>query len=219
MNSSIIVLKKRSVFLLVFCFILVLAGNHAQMTGLAKHPPIQRIAAMFVWFRRELDDADLQETQWTGRFSMSLCCQWVCTGHCLLISCLPHICSSSRGRSAPGIQQCSCQCHLLLEWLSGCRHCISEHTSFVSMLEGRKHVRNLVIIFNSHLKLSYLPVVILKAINFSNFSLSKCLLSNLLFACCTGKTRNMVCSLQCTDYLISNSLATSPAKFQTGLRE
>lgn len=132
--------KKSSVFLLVFCFILVLASNHAQMTGLAKHPPIQRIAAMFVWFRRELDDADLQETQWTGRFSVCLCCQWVCTGHCLLMSCLPHICSSSRGRSAPGIQQCSCQCHLLLEWLSGCRHYISEHISFVSVLEGRKHM-------------------------------------------------------------------------------
>lgn len=40
----------------------MLARNHAQVTGLAKHPPIQRIAAMFVGFRRELDDAALQET-------------------------------------------------------------------------------------------------------------------------------------------------------------
>lgn len=47
----------------VSCFALVLARNHAQMTSLAKHPSIQRIAAMFVWFRRELDDAALQETQ------------------------------------------------------------------------------------------------------------------------------------------------------------
>lgn len=122
-----------------FVFRLVLARNHVQMAGLAKHPPIQRIAAMFIWFRRELNDADLQETQRTGRFSVPVCCQWVCIGHCLLINCLPRICSSSRGRSAQGIPQCSCQYRLLLEWLNGCRHCTSERTSFVGMLEGRKH--------------------------------------------------------------------------------
>lgn len=64
---------------------------------------------------------------------------------------------------------------------------------------------------------SILPVVILKAINFSDFSLSKCLLSNLLFACGTGKTSNMVCSLQCTDHIICNGITTSPTKFQAGL--
>lgn len=53
-------------FLLAFCLVLVLARRSAEMTGLAKHPPIQRIAAMFVWFRRELDDTALQETQEQG---------------------------------------------------------------------------------------------------------------------------------------------------------
>lgn len=48
------------------CFVLVLARNEAQMTGLAEHLPIQRVAAMFVWFRRELDDTDLQDTQDQG---------------------------------------------------------------------------------------------------------------------------------------------------------
>lgn len=83
----------------------------------------------------------------------------------------------------------------------------------------KTHVRSLVIIYISHSKLSNLPVVILKAIHLSNLSLSKCLLSNLLFARCTGKTRNVVCSLQCTDHMICNGLTTSPTKFQAGLRE
>lgn len=56
----------------VFCFVLVLARNQAQVTGLAKHPPIQRVAAMFIWFRRELDDTDLQETRGTAGLSVGL---------------------------------------------------------------------------------------------------------------------------------------------------
>lgn len=72
----------------------------------------------------------------------------------------------------------------------------------------------LTIIFNCHS-----PVIVLKAINFSNFSLSKCLLTNLLFTCCTGETGQMVGSLQCTDHIICDSLPTCPAKFQTGLKD
>lgn len=57
----------------------------------------------------------------------------------LLIERLPHICSSSHGRSAPDIQHYSCQYHLLLEWLAGCRPYILEHTSFMDILEERKN--------------------------------------------------------------------------------
>lgn len=64
--TSIIVLYENNVFFCLFgvvCFLLELARNQTEMTGLAKHPPVQRIAAMFIWFRRKLDDTDLQETQ------------------------------------------------------------------------------------------------------------------------------------------------------------
>lgn len=63
-----------------------------------------------------------------------------------------------------------------------------------------------------------LPVVVLEAVNFPDFSLSKSLLSNLLFACFAGETGRMVRSLECTDYLICDSLPTSPAKLQTSLK-
>lgn len=38
---------------------LVLARNQGQVASFAQHPPIQRIAAMVIWFRGELDDTDL----------------------------------------------------------------------------------------------------------------------------------------------------------------
>lgn len=65
MTSIIVLYEKKSFFLFVWvvCFLLELARNQTEMTGLAKHPPVQRIAAMFIWFRRKLDDTDLQETQ------------------------------------------------------------------------------------------------------------------------------------------------------------
>ena len=40
---------------------LVLARDQAQMARFAKHLPIQRIAAVLIWFRRELDGTDLQK--------------------------------------------------------------------------------------------------------------------------------------------------------------
>lgn len=64
---------------------------------------------------------------------------------------------------------------------------------------------------------SVFPVIVLKAVNFSNFSLGKSLLSNLPLTCCAGKTRKMVRSLECTDYVICDSLPTCPAELQTGL--
>lgn len=42
--------------------VLALVRNQVQMARFAKHLPIQRIAAMLIWFRRELDDTDLQKT-------------------------------------------------------------------------------------------------------------------------------------------------------------
>lgn len=63
------------------------------------------------------------------------------------------------------------------------------------------------------------PVVVLEAVNFSNFSLSKALLSNLLFTRCTGETREMVHSFECADHMIFDNLTTCPAKFKTGLRD
>lgn len=64
----------------------------------------------------------------------------------------------------------------------------------------------------------FIPVIVLKAVNFSNFSLGKSLLSNLPLTCCAGETRKMVCSLECADYVICDSLSTCPAELQTGLR-
>lgn len=68
MTSIIVLYEKRcffSCFFGVVCFLLVLARNQTEMTGLAKQPPIQRMAATFIWFWRELDDTDLQERQLT----------------------------------------------------------------------------------------------------------------------------------------------------------
>lgn len=64
---------------------------------------------------------------------------------------------------------------------------------------------------------SILPVVVWETINFSDFSLSKRLLSDLLFTRCTGETSEMVGSLKCSDYVVRDWLPTGPAKLQTGL--
>lgn len=56
--------------------VLVLAGDQAQMARFAKHLPVQRIAAVLIWFRRELDDADLQtiwKTYWLVKINVCLC--------------------------------------------------------------------------------------------------------------------------------------------------
>ena len=45
---------------------LVLARNQAQMARFAKHLPIQRIAAVLIWFRRKLDGTDLQKISKTS---------------------------------------------------------------------------------------------------------------------------------------------------------
>lgn len=37
----------------------MLGRDQVQMAGFAKQPTIQRIATVVIWFRRELDDADL----------------------------------------------------------------------------------------------------------------------------------------------------------------
>lgn len=58
----------RNVFLLAAgllgykAIVLVLTRNHAQVARLAEHLPVQRIAAVLIWFWRELDIADLQRT-------------------------------------------------------------------------------------------------------------------------------------------------------------
>lgn len=97
--------------------VLVLDRDLAQMTRFAKHLPIQRIASMLVWFRRELDDTDLQTIRKTdgdwGRCVSSYLS--MCPVQNLHSEHVPHICNSSHGRSVPDIQQCSCQYHLLLE--------------------------------------------------------------------------------------------------------
>lgn len=62
--------------------VLVLARNQAQMARFAKHLPIQRIAAVLIWFRRELDDTDLQtklKTDWLVVIKVCLCA-------CILVS-------------------------------------------------------------------------------------------------------------------------------------
>lgn len=64
---------------------------------------------------------------------------------------------------------------------------------------------------------SIFPIIVLKAVNLSNVSLGKSLLSNLLLTCCAGETRKMVRSLKCTDYVICDSLPTCPAELQAGL--
>lgn len=64
-----------------------------------------------------------------------------------------------------------------------------------------------------------IPVIILEAINFSNFSLSKGLLSDLLLTRRTGETSRVVRSFQCTDHMICDSVPTRPAKLQAGLRD
>lgn len=61
------------------------------------------------------------------------------------------------------------------------------------------------------------PVVIVDAIDFSNLSLSKPLLSNLLVTRCTSEARRVVGALQCTDNKIFYCVTTRPAKLQTGL--
>ncbi len=46
--------------------VLVLARNQVQVARFAKHLPVQRIAAVLIWFRRELDEADLQTVRKTN---------------------------------------------------------------------------------------------------------------------------------------------------------
>lgn len=59
--------------------VLVLTRNQVQVARFAEHPPIQRIAAVLVWFRGELDDTDLQTTWETVEMLVVIhVCLWVC---------------------------------------------------------------------------------------------------------------------------------------------
>lgn len=64
----------------------------------------------------------------------------------------------------------------------------------------------------------FIPVVVQKAVNFSDFSLSKSLLTDLLMTCGACETGRVVWSLQCMDDVVYDGLPTCPAKLQTGLR-
>lgn len=203
--------------------------DEGEVTAFTENLTLQRITAFLIRLRRQKNFTLLKERErWKtqpkhhSRHMWAVRSQGRSWSVHTMVSVIPDSGNNPRGTSDPNTQRCNCLFHLHTGLSDVHMRCTAVNISYRQQntySQTSQQFHEMVSWWQSSRwsLCTSSPVIILQAVNLSNFTLCKSLLSDWPSTRRAHKTGRVIGSFQSSNHMIFNDITACPARFQTGL--